>query len=248
MSQLAFVACIRGWQWRRQRQRRQQQCSKRQNKKAKTSLALWFERACPVPTFPPLSLPFHCQILLQQAIAAIGLAWSGQATNVGSRTGVGRGGVALFNSNCNCNSTCYSFLLQMEMETPFQQFSDKWAINFEINAKRTTNRDRESSRGVRRGEAGREIPREHLEYDEKQLWLPNHLIPPPPPALLPQWGNRIVYMLIWQLIYGHHNKSDNNNKNQKKKKQTKKELKETYLNICLYSMYAVYTTYVYLYL
>lgn len=103
---------------------------------------------------------------------------------------------------------------------------------------------------MRRGEAGREIPREQLEYDEKQLWLPNHLTPPPPPALLPQWGNRIVYMLIWQLIYGHHNKSDNNNKNQKKKKQIKKKkkLKETYLNICLYSMYAVYTTYVYLYL
>lgn len=100
---------------------------------------------------------------------------------------------------------------------------------------------------MRRGEAGREIPREQLEYDEKQLWLPNHLTPLPP-VLLPQWGNRIVYMLIWQLIYGHHNKSDNNNKNQKKKKKQKKELKETYLNICLYSMYAVYTTYVYLYL
>lgn len=31
--------------------------------------------------------------------------------------------------------------------------------------------------------------------------------------------DRIVYMLIWQLIYGHHNKSDNNSKNNNKKQK-----------------------------
>lgn len=152
MSQLAFVACIRGWQWRRQRQRRQRAAATTMLKKAKqkgenkSRTLVW--TCVPHTQLPPspLSAPFLGQILLQQAIAAIGLAWSGQATNVGRRRGV-RGRVALFNSNCNCNSTCYSFLLQMEMETPFQQFSDKWAINFEINAKRTTNRDSEMRGG-----------------------------------------------------------------------------------------------------
>lgn len=134
MSQLAFVACIRGWQWRRQRQRAAATSSsndgnnnaqKGKTKRRKQVSHSGLNVRAPFPPPPDLSPPFHCQILLQQAIAAIGLARSGQATNVGSRRGVGRGGVALFNSNCNCNSTCYSFLLQMEMETPFQQFSDK---------------------------------------------------------------------------------------------------------------------------
>lgn len=101
MSQLAFVACIRGWQWRRQRQRAAATSSsndgnnnaqKGKTKRRKQVSHSGLNVRAPYPPPPDLSPPFHCQILLQQAIAAIGLARSGQATNVGSRRGVGRAG------------------------------------------------------------------------------------------------------------------------------------------------------------